>query len=100
MNSGTSGSSAPFVLLALVALLLQAGYWLSKVAAPFALAYERFTAVWLLAEGFSAFAVFVDFVVRFDHIPQKWRVLKTLLVGVICCGFLFHMLAAYLDAMQ
>jgi hypothetical protein len=44
--------------------------------------------------------VFVEFVVRFDHVAPRMRVLKTFLVGLVCCGFLFHLLAAYLDAMQ
>jgi hypothetical protein len=80
--------------------LLQLGYWFRVLYPGLEEAYERFTAVWLLAEGFSALAVFVDFVVRFDHIPAKWKAPKTVLVGLICCGFLFHLLAAYLDAMQ
>jgi len=96
----TSRTAPVIVPLIALALLLQAGYWLRAAAPPLALAYERFTAVWLLAEGFSAFAVFVDFVVRFDHIPAKWKAPKTVLVGLICCGFLFHLLAAYLNAMQ
>jgi hypothetical protein len=80
--------------------LLQLGYWFRVLYPGLQEAYDRFTAVWLIAEGFSAFGVFVDFVVRFDHIPPKLKALKTILVGVICCGFLFHLLAAYLDAMQ
>jgi hypothetical protein len=96
----TSRTAPVLSPLMALALLLQFGYWFRAAATPLALAYDRFTAVWLIAEGFSAFAVFVDFVVRFDHIPPKLKALKTILVGLICCGFLFHLLAAYLDAMQ
>ena len=100
MYMRTPEKSHPFSLLLLVALLLQTGYWSRILWSPLAEAYDRFTAVWLLAEGFTALAVFVEFVVRFDHVAPRMRVLKTFLVGLVCCGFLFHLLAAYLDAMQ
>ena len=100
MNTRSPEKSPPFSLLLPVALLLQSGYWVRDAWAPLAEAYNRFTAVWLLAEGFTALAVFVEFVVRFDRVPPRLRAVKTALVGLVCCGFLFHLLAAYLDAMQ
>ncbi len=100
MDMPSVQNSQPFSRLLPVALLLQTGYWVRDAWSPLAEAYDRFTAVWLLAEGFTALAVFVEFVVRFDRVPPRLRAVKTALVGLVCCGFLFHLLAAYLDAMQ
>jgi len=95
-----SAKSRPFSPLLLVGVLLQTGYWARHAWLPLAEAYDRFTAVWLLAEGFTSLAVFVEFVVRFDQVAPRLRAVKTVAVGAVCCGFLFHLLAAYLDAMQ
>gem|GEM_PF-4491220 len=92
--------SRPFSPLLLIGVLLQTGYWTRHLWLPLAEAYDRYTAVWLLAEGFTSLAVFVEFVVRFDQVEPRLRAAKTAAVGLLCCGFLFHLLAAYLDAMQ